>query len=100
MESEVVSIISMDYDEDSESLQVEVPMPSADKDSIDLVIYRDWFALRALRSDKEDADYMGEFSLCCAVDQDSVTASYEDGILRVSLPLDEEAARPKKVKIN
>jgi HSP20 family molecular chaperone IbpA len=99
MESKVVSIVSMDYDEDTDSLQVEVPLPSVDKDSIDLVVYRDWFALHALRTDKDEADYMGEFNLCCAVDQESVTASYEEDVLTISFPLDEDAARPKKVDI-
>ncbi len=100
MDTEVVRIVSMDYDEDTDSLEVEVPLPAAEKDSIDLVVYRDWFALRALREDKEEADYLGQFNLCCAVDQDSVTATYRDGVLRVRFPLDEEAARPKQVEIS
>ncbi|UCC93561.1 MAG: Hsp20/alpha crystallin family protein [Thermoplasmata archaeon] len=100
MESEVVKIVSMDYDEEKDSLLVEVPLPSADKESIDLHVYRDWFVLRALRTDKEDADYLGEFNLCCAIDQENVTARYEDDVLSVWLPLDEEAARPKRVDIN
>jgi HSP20 family molecular chaperone IbpA len=100
MDSEVVRIVSMDYDEDTDSLQVEVPMPKADKGTIDLQVYRDWFALRALKEGEEEADYLGQFSLCCAVDQDSVTASFEEGLLRIRFPLDEEAARPKRVEIN
>jgi HSP20 family molecular chaperone IbpA len=100
METEVVKIVSMDYDEDTDSLQVEVPLPSADKETIDLHVYRDWFALRALRTDKEEADYLGEFNLCCAIDQERVTATYEDDVLTVWFPLDEDAARPKKVNIS
>jgi HSP20 family molecular chaperone IbpA len=100
METEVVKIVSIDYDEGSDSLQVEVPLPQAEKNSIDLQVYRDWFALRALKVGEQEADYMGEFNLCCPVDQDSVTASYEDGLLRIRFPLNEEAARPKRVAIN
>jgi HSP20 family molecular chaperone IbpA len=100
METDVINIVSIDYDEDTDSLFVEVPLPNAKKDSIDLVVYRDWFALRALREDKEEADYLGEFALCCPVDQDNAHASYQDGILRVTFPLDEESSRPKSVKIN
>ena len=99
MDTEVVRIVSIDYDEDTDSLEVEVPMPQAEKSSIDLQVYRDWFALRALKVGVIEADYMGQFNLCCAVDQDSVTATYEDGLLRIRLPLDEEAARPKRVEI-
>jgi HSP20 family molecular chaperone IbpA len=100
MDSEIVRIVSMDYDEDTDSLEVEVPMPQAEKNSIDLQVYRDWFALRALKVGEQEADYMGQFNLCCPVDQEGVTAAYEDGLLRIRFPLDEEAARPKSVKIS
>ena len=99
MDTEVVRIVSMDYDEDTDSLYVEVPLPNVRKESIDLVVYRDWFALHALRGEAEEADYLGEFNLCCPVDQDSVTATYEEGVLLVRFPLDEEAARPRSVTI-
>ncbi len=99
MDTEVVRIVSMDYDEDTDSLSVGVPLPNARKESIDLVVYRDWFALRALREDEDGSDYLGQFNLCCPVDQDSVTATYEDGVLLVRFPLDEEASRPRSVTI-
>lgn len=100
MKTQVVKIVSMDYDEDTDTISVEVPLPAAEKDTIDLQVYRDWFALRAMKAGEEEADYMVQFNLCCPVDQEGVTASYEDGLLRVRFPLDEEAARPKRVVIN
>ena len=100
METEVVRIVSMDYDEDTDSLEVEVPMPQADRNSIDLQVYRDWFALRALKMGEIEADCMGQFNLCCAVAREGVIATYEDGLLRIRFPLDEEAARPKRVEIS
>lgn len=100
METEVVNFVSMDYDEDTDTMVVELPLPDADKESIDLQVYRDWFALRALKVNTKEAEYMGQFSLCCAIEPESVTATYEDGILSIRFPFDEEAARPKRVAIN
>ncbi len=100
MDTEVVRIVSVDHDEDTDCLEVEVPMPQAERNSIDLQVYKDWFALRALKVGDIEADYMGQFNLCCAVDQAGVSATYEDGLLRIRFPLDEEAARPKRVEIN
>lgn len=100
METEVVKIMSIDYDEGAESLLVEVPLPHARKDTIDLEVYRDWFSLRALRDDREEAEYMGVFNLCCPVDGASVTARFTDGVLSLNLPLDEGAVRPRTVRVD
>ena len=98
METEVVKIFSMDYNEKEEALEVEVPIPLAKKETIDVEVYDDWFVLRAMRTDKEDADYLGTFNLCCPVDGEKVTGTFEDGILKLSFPLD-DPTRPKQITI-
>lgn len=99
METDVIRIVNMDYDEDSDSIEIEIPIPNAIKDSIDLVVFRDWFAIHALREDKEEADYMGEFNLCCPVDQDNVRAAYVDSVLHILFPLDNRSSVPNRVTI-
>ena len=99
METEVVKIFSMDYNEKEETLEVEVPIPLARKETIDVEVYDDWFVLRAMRTDKEDADYLGTFNLCCPVDGEKVKGTFEDGLLKLSFPLDYDAMRPKQVTI-
>jgi len=100
METEVVKIFSMDYNEKEETLEVEVPIPLAKKETIDVEVYDDWFSLRAMRTDKEEADYLGTFNLCCPVDGEKVKGTFEDGLLKLSFPLDDDVNRPKQVTIN
>ena len=100
MDTTVVRIMSLDYDEDRDALKVEVPLPNVRKETIDVEVYPDWFALRALRADTDEAEYMGQFNLCCQVDRDRVTGSYEDGVLRLHLPLPDGSVRPKRIVID
>ena len=100
MRTDVISIISQDFDEDKNSLYVEVPLPSADKGSIDLKVHHDGFTLRAMRKGEEESEYIGAFSLCCPVDQAGVTASYDDGLLKVTFPIHESVDSPKSVRID
>jgi HSP20 family molecular chaperone IbpA len=100
MESDVVKIISQDYDEDTNTLFVEVPLPGADKSTIDLQVHHDGFTLKALKKDKEEAEYLGAFSLCCPVDKANVTASYDEGLLKVRFPIHDSVDAPQSVKID
>jgi HSP20 family protein len=99
MDTKAITIVSQDYDEVRHSLEVEVPLPGAGKDTIDLQVHHDGFTLRATRSDGEEVEYIGAFSLCCPVDQERVSASYEDGLLHVSFPVHESVDRPRRVEI-
>jgi HSP20 family molecular chaperone IbpA len=99
METELVKIFSMDYNEKEETLEVEVPIPLAKKETIDVEVYADWFVIRAMRTDKEDANYLGTFNLCCPVDGENVKGTFEDGLLKLSFPLDDGTMRPKQVTI-
>jgi HSP20 family molecular chaperone IbpA len=100
MESEVINIVSQEYDEETNSLLVEVPMPHARKDTIDLQVHYDGFTLRALRDDEEEGEYIAAFSLCCPVNQENVNARFEDGVLNVSFPIHESVDKPVTVKID
>jgi hypothetical protein len=49
----VVRLASMDQGNDADGLSVTVPLPNAPKESIDLIVSRDWPALRALGDNEE-----------------------------------------------
>jgi HSP20 family molecular chaperone IbpA len=99
METEIVKIVSMDYDEGTETINVEVPLPSARKETIYVEVYTEGFTLRAMRDDLEEAEYLGQFRLCCPVDRERARASFDDGLLTLSFPLDQDAMRPRRVAI-
>ncbi len=99
METKAINIVSQDYDEETKSLKVEVPLPGADKESIDLRVH-DGFTLRAARTDGEELEYIGAFSLCCPVDREGVSARFHDGLLHVSFPVHDSVDSPRKVPIS
>ena len=100
MDTKAITIASQDYDEERNSLEVEVPLPGADRDTIDLQVHHDGFTLRAIRREGEGLEYIGAFSLCCPVDREHVSATFEDDLLRVSFPVHGSVDRPRKVEIS
>ena len=100
MDTTVLRMMSVDYDEERDALKVEVPLPNVRKETIDVDVYPDWFALRAVRADAEEAEFMGQFNLCCQVDRERVTGTYEDGVLKLLLPLPDGSVRPKRIVID
>jgi HSP20 family protein len=85
-------------------------LPGVDPGSIELTVERDVLTVRAMRSwSRADGDQVevaeraqGEFGrqlfLGKWVDHDDITATYEDGVLTITLPVAEEA-KPRRIEV-
>jgi len=98
MVTKPISAVSSHFDEQCNCLQVEVPLPGAMREQIDLRVYTD--GLRVEATDQDDVRHVGAFGLCCPVDRDAVTATFDDGLLKVTLPMDKAAAEGTSVSID
>jgi HSP20 family protein len=90
---------------------VEFDMPAVDADSIDLDVERNVLTVRAERKQPTGPNVellvaerpRGVFSrqviLGDALDTDRISASYQAGVLRLSIPV-AERAKPRKISIN
>jgi HSP20 family protein len=103
--------VRMDAVRRPEEIELRFDLPGIDPASIDVTVDHGVLSVSAHRSE-EYADgekpyvrerVMGSFTrrvrLSDIVDADKIAASYEDGVLRVSVPLTERA-QPRKVEIS
>lgn len=93
-----------------DEFKVQLDMPGVDPGSIELTVEKDVLTVGATRTRTQaegDQNYVaerahGEFGrqlfLGESLDRDSVTATYEDGVLTITIPVAEQA-KPRKVEI-
>ena len=91
--------------------KVHVDLPGADPGSIELTVEKDVLSVRATRSWTRGEDdqiqiaerAQGEFGrqlfLGESLDRDHITATYEDGVLTITIPVTEQA-KPRKVEVS
>ena len=102
---------AVDIYEDADGVVIKVELPEMDMKDIDVKIEDNTLRVRGERKlEKEDKKanyhrierYYGAFSrtftLPTTVDQEKVKASYDRGILKITLPKKEDT-KPKKIKI-
>jgi HSP20 family molecular chaperone IbpA len=71
-------------DEGRKKLNLEICIPGVKKEDIRLKMLDDSFSLSAPR---HDFDYVTTAAFCCPVDAQAADAKYDDGVLRVSVPI-------------
>lgn len=91
--------IPVNVQEDKDNLQVSAELPGVARADIHLELLDDTVSLSATRKQGEQTvSFERIFSLPYAVEADKVTATYENGVLRLTLPK-AEAAKPRKIAI-
>lgn len=96
-----------DITEGKYELQAEIPGVDPEKD-VDITIRNGVLTIKAERSEKKEANGHSEFTygsftrsvtLPAGAEEDAIKASYDKGILTVSVPLKESEAPEKRVEI-
>ena len=84
-------------DEEHLILTIEISIPGVKKENIRLRMHDDSFNLIAPRG---DFDYVTTAAFCCPVDAKAADASYDDGVLKVSIPFKDPMEGAYRVQIN
>jgi HSP20 family protein len=103
------ALMSMDAWQDHDQFIVEFDLPGINADSIDLDVERNVLTVRADRPAREGIEELvaaerprGVFSrqliLGDNLDTDGLTASYQNGVLRLEIPVAEKA-KPRKITV-
>ena len=104
------TLMPMDAWRDGDTFHVEFDLPGVEADSIDLDVERNVVTVRAERPGRDDRTEMlaaerprGVFSrqliLGDNLDLEQITATYSDGVLRLTIPV-AERAKPRKISID
>jgi HSP20 family protein len=90
--------------------KIHLDLPGADPGSIELTVERDVLSVRATRTwtqaegdqvavqERGQGEFKRQLLLGEGLDRDHVTATYEDGVLTITIPVAEQA-KPRKVEI-
>ena len=103
------AVMAMDAWQDHDQFIVEFDLPGIDTDSIDLDVERNVVTVRADRPAREGIEELvaaerprGVFSrqliLGDNLDTDNISASYQNGVLRLEVPV-AERAKPRKISV-
>ncbi len=103
------AVMPMDAWRDGEAFVVEFDLPGVSADSLDLDVERNTLTVHAERAPRDETQEMvaserptGMFSrqlfLGDNLDTEKIDAKYEDGVLRLTIPVAEKA-KPRKVAI-
>jgi HSP20 family molecular chaperone IbpA len=84
-------------DEKDNHIRLEICVPGVKKEAIRLKIRDDSFSLFAPR---DDFDYVSAAAFCCPVNSQKAKASYENGVLKVEVPLRDPMEGAHVVQIN
>jgi HSP20 family protein len=85
-EEETTTVITPDVciDHDDKAFFIDVELPGVDKEHVDLSIGEQSVCVEAAR---DDIVYLGCFSLAHAVDETKAKAKFENGLLKIEIPL-------------
>jgi HSP20 family molecular chaperone IbpA len=99
MKNRITPTVCAEYDEDSDGYDVEIQLPGAKKEDIDLKVLPGGFMVRAPRADSEETEYIGSYAFCCPVDEAHVEANFDNGLLKAHFKLREPYDEAQKVAI-
>jgi len=82
MKNHITPIVCAEYNEAEDGYDVEIQLPGARKEDIDLKVLPGGFMIRAPRADTEDTEYIGSYAFCCPVNDEKVDATFDNGLLK------------------
>ena len=100
MKNRITPIVTSEYNEEEDGYDVEIQLPGASKEDIDLKVLPGGFMVRAPRADTEDTEYIGSFAFCCPVNEEKVDATFENGLLKAHFKMAEPYEKATKVSID
>jgi HSP20 family protein len=90
----------VDLFEDKDSYSVRAELPGISREAINVEMVDDYLTINATRKEGEESfNFSRSVSIPDLVQADKVAASYENGVLTVTLPKQEQA-KPRKIAIN
>jgi len=84
-------------DADGNRLHLEISIPGVKKEDIQLKMREDSFTLSAPR---DDVEYVAALGFCCPVTTNGAHASYENGLLKISVPFKDPMADAVEVSVH
>ncbi len=85
-QEETVTVVApeISLDHDDVSYYIDVELPGVSKENVDLSVGEQSLCVEASR---DDVVYLGCFTLAHAVDEEKATAKFDNGLLRIQIPL-------------
>ena len=103
---------ALDVYQDKDSVIVETPLPGIDPDKVNISIENDVLTIEGTSEKKSEVDEKNYYrkevrtgafhravALPTSVNGDKANASYDNGVLKISIPKSEKA-KPKQIKIS
>jgi HSP20 family protein len=100
----------VDLYRDGDTYRLDADLPGVDPSTVDIAVDGQLLTIRAERTQKasDDAKWLARgrqsgaferrFTLGQGVDRDSIAASYDNGVLSLSIPVSEKA-KPRKIEV-
>ena len=94
---ETTAVVSPEVciDHDDKSYYIDIELPGVDKEHVDLSVGEQSLCVEAAR---DDVIYLGCLSLAHTVDETKAKAKFENGLLKVQIPL-KAPIKGKRIKI-
>ena len=99
MTNRITPTVYSEYNEEEDGYDVEIELPGASKDNIDLKVLPGGFMVRAPRTDTDDTEYIGSFAFCCPVSEEDVEATFDNGLLKAHFKMAQPYEKATKVSI-
>lgn len=84
-------------DDTYENLKIEVVLPGVEKKDISFKVMEDGFYIKAT---KEGVEYADSYAVCCPINPEKATATYSNGVLKVTVPYQQPFENVVDVKID
>lgn len=79
-----------------ENLKIEVILPGVEKKDISFKVAEDEFYIKTT---KEKVEYADSYAVCCPISPERATATYSDGVLKVTVPYQHPFENTVEIKI-